>query len=169
MDYLRVHAKTADALRFLELAGSFGSSLDEFGAYLKKNENGTVYDEKAEAVTLMTLHGAKGLEFPVVFITGLEEGIFPCELPLTQKESAAVDPTAPTMSMQEERRLFYVGMTRARSQLVLTSAATRSVFGSFQKRAVSPFITEIPASLCEEITQHRQKRHKSSVKQMKLF
>jgi superfamily I DNA/RNA helicase len=168
MQYLRVNCKTADAKRFLELAGSFGSDLQEFGAYLKKNESATVYDEKAEAVSLMTLHGAKGLEFPVVFITGMEEGIFPCRLLQGEKEDDKNYFTAPT-SVHEERRLFYVGMTRAQHTLILTSAATRPIFGSYQNRPVSQFIAEIPALLYEQIAQKKPRKKKTASKQMKLF
>ena len=168
MEYLRINAKSADAQRFLELAGSFGTDLQGFGAYLKKNETATVYDERAEAVALMTMHGAKGLEFPVVFITGMEEGIFPCELPRTKKDDDSITVAAPT-SILEERRLFYVGMTRARNSLILTSAATRQIFGSYRNRPVSSFIAEIPASLYK-VTEHRKfKKKKTAAKQMKLF
>ncbi|PLX49703.1 MAG: hypothetical protein C0612_07675 [Desulfobulbaceae bacterium] len=168
MEYLRINPKSADAQRFLELAGSFGTDLQGFGAYLKKNETATVYDERAEAVALMTMHGAKGLEFPVVFITGMEEGIFPCELPRTKKDDDSITVAAPT-SILEERRLFYVGMTRARNSLILTSAATRQIFGSYRNRPVSSFIAEIPASLYK-VTEHRKfKKKKTAAKQMKLF
>jgi superfamily I DNA/RNA helicase len=167
MDYLKVNAKNKDAKRFLELAGSFGSDLPGFAAYLHKNEAATVYDEKAEAVSLMTIHGAKGLEFPVVFITGMEEGIFPCRLHGDEKkDDAAIGATA---SIQEERRLFYVGMTRARNSLILTSSVTRPIFGSYQSRPVSRFVNEIPESLYEQIKQDRPMKKKSGAKQMKLF
>jgi DNA helicase-2/ATP-dependent DNA helicase PcrA len=158
MEYLRVKAKSADAKRFLELAGSFGSDLPGFAAHLQRNEAATVYDDQAEAVALMTVHGAKGLEFPVVFITGMEEGIFPCEIP--GMESAEIT---------EERRLFYVGMTRARDSLILSSAASRPIYGRYQSRPVSRFVNEIPASLIEHIRHDMTKRKKTAAKQMKLF
>jgi DNA helicase-2/ATP-dependent DNA helicase PcrA len=167
MDYLRVNAKSEDAIRFLELAGSFGSDLFGFADYLHKNEAATVYEGNAEAVALLTLHGAKGLEFPVVFITGMEEGIFPCRLHGDEKRNAA-DITA-TASIHEERRLFYVGMTRAQDSLILTSSVTRPIFGSYQSRPVSRFVNEIPESLCEQIKQKRPRKKKSGAKQMKLF
>jgi uncharacterized protein (TIGR00375 family) len=158
MEYLRVNAKTADAIRFLDLAGSFGADLQGFAAYLQKNEAATVYDDQAEAVALMTVHGAKGLEFPVVFITGMEEGIFPCELPGME-----------TTEINEERRLFYVGMTRARNCLILSSAATRPIYGSYESRPLSRFVKEIPASLSEHIKHDMSKRKKTGTRQMKLF
>ena len=167
MDYLRVNAKSEDARRFLDLAGSFGSDLPGFAGYIHKNEAATVYDEKAEAVSLMTLHGAKGLEYPVVFITGMEEGIFPCRLHDDEKIKEA-DIMA-TDSIHEERRLFYVGMTRAQDSLILISSVTRPIFGSFQSRPVSRFINEIPESLYERSKQKSTKKKKPGAKQMKLF
>jgi DNA helicase-2/ATP-dependent DNA helicase PcrA len=89
---------------------------------------------------MMTMHSAKGLEFPVVVITGLEEGLFP--------HSRASDDEA---DLEEERRLCYVGITRAQRRLVLTSAARRRVFGDYQSTDVSRFIDEIPAELIEQL------------------
>jgi DNA helicase-2/ATP-dependent DNA helicase PcrA len=91
-------------------------------------------------VLMMTMHSAKGLEFPVVLITGLEEGLFP--------HSRASDDEA---DLEEERRLCYVGITRAQRRLVLTSAARRRVFGDYQSTDPSRFIDEIPAELLEEV------------------
>src|SRR5438876_5502883 len=95
---------------------------------------------KDARVWLMTLHSAKGLEFPVVVIAGLEEGLFP--------HSRSSDDEA---ELEEERRLCYVGMTRARSRLVLTGAARRRVFGEYQSSKPSRFIDEVPAELLERI------------------
>jgi DNA helicase-2/ATP-dependent DNA helicase PcrA len=89
-------------------------------------------------VLLMTLHAAKGLEFPAVIIAGLEEGLFP------HSRSADDDET-----LEEERRLCYVGMTRARRQLVLTSAGRRRVFGEYRATEPSRFLAEIPDSLMQ--------------------
>jgi DNA helicase-2/ATP-dependent DNA helicase PcrA len=101
-------------------------------------------DEEAGArdarVLMMTMHSAKGLEFPVVMMTGLEEGLFP--------HSRSLDDQA---EMEEERRLCYVGITRAERRLVLTSAARRRVFGDYQSREPSRFIEEIPPGLIEEV------------------
>jgi DNA helicase-2/ATP-dependent DNA helicase PcrA len=101
-------------------------------------------DEEAGArdarVLMMTMHSAKGLEFPVVMMTGLEEGLFP--------HSRSLDDQA---EMEEERRLCYVGITRAERRLVLTSASRRRVFGDYQSREPSRFIDEIPPALIEEI------------------
>ncbi len=101
-------------------------------------------DEEAGArdarVFMMTMHSAKGLEFPVVFIAGLEEGLFP--------HSRSSDDEA---ELEEERRLCYVGITRAERRLVLTSAARRRVFGEYQSSEPSRFIEEVPAQLIEEV------------------
>ena len=96
-------------------------------------EQGQQQDPK---VMMMTLHSAKGLEFPTVVLAGLEEGLFP--------HSRSRDDEA---ELEEERRLCYVGITRARKQLVLTSAARRRVFGEYQNTEPSRFIDEIPADL----------------------
>jgi DNA helicase-2/ATP-dependent DNA helicase PcrA len=88
----------------------------------------------------MTLHSAKGLEFPVVILAGLEEGLFPHSRSSDDLEE-----------LEEERRLCYVGMTRARSRLVLTGAARRRIFGEYQSSEPSRFIDEVPAELVERI------------------
>jgi DNA helicase-2/ATP-dependent DNA helicase PcrA len=90
-------------------------------------------------VMMMTLHSAKGLEFPTVVLAGLEEGLFPHS---RSREDEA--------EMEEERRLLYVGITRARKQLVITSAARRRVFGEYQNTEPSRFIEEIPLDLVEQ-------------------
>jgi DNA helicase-2/ATP-dependent DNA helicase PcrA len=94
------------------------------------------YDPSLDRVTLMTLHAAKGLEFPVVFMTGMEEGLFPAERSGGQDEQ-----------IEEERRLCYVGMTRARERLFLTAAGRRRVYGSYQFNPPSRFLAEVPPHL----------------------
>ena len=91
-------------------------------------------------IWLMTLHAAKGLEFPTVVMSGLEEGVFPHSRAFEDEDE-----------MAEERRLCYVGMTRARSQLVLTGAARRRVFGEYQSMEPSRFMDEVPPQLVERI------------------
>jgi DNA helicase-2/ATP-dependent DNA helicase PcrA len=91
-------------------------------------------------VLMMTMHSAKGLEFPVVVISGLEEGLFP--------HSRSTDDET---DLEEERRLCYVGITRAQRRLVLTSAARRRVFGDYQSREPSRFLDEVPPDLVEEV------------------
>jgi DNA helicase-2/ATP-dependent DNA helicase PcrA len=92
-------------------------------------------------VLMMTMHRAKGLEFPVVVMSGLEEGLFP--------HSRSSDDEA---ELEEERRLCYVGITRAQRRLVLTSAARRRVFGDYQSTEPSRFLAEIPSELLEEVS-----------------
>jgi DNA helicase-2/ATP-dependent DNA helicase PcrA len=91
-------------------------------------------------VWMMTLHSAKGLEFPVVILAGLEEGLFPHSRSSDDEEE-----------LEEERRLCYVGMTRARSKLVLTGAARRRIFGEYQNSEASRFIDEVPFELVDRI------------------
>jgi DNA helicase-2/ATP-dependent DNA helicase PcrA len=96
-------------------------------------------DTRAGAVTLSTLHAAKGLEFPVVYVVGLEEGYLP-------HGSSAEDPD----ELEEERRLLYVGMTRAKDELTLTLADRRLVYGRVQYRSPSRFVEELPRESLEE-------------------
>lgn len=100
----------------------------------------TQADEFTEAVQLMTLHSAKGLEFPVVFIAGMEEGLFPHKMSLEEPGR-----------LEEERRLAYVGITRAMQQLYLTCAETRRLYGSETYNKVSRFVREIPSELLQEV------------------
>ena len=98
------------------------------------------YDEEAGSVTLMTLHNAKGLEFPVVFIIGLEDGVFP-------HYRSMGDPA----QLEEERRLMYVGVTRARKRLYLTNAWSRALFGQTSYNPPSRFLSEIPTELVRSL------------------
>src|SRR5438132_475294 len=100
--------------------------------------------ESEKGVTLMTLHAAKGLEFRVVFLTGMEEGI----LPHSQSKDSNED-------LEEERRLCYVGMTRAREQLWCVHCLERRLHGQFREQSPSPFITEIPEGVREEVRMAR--------------
>jgi DNA helicase II / ATP-dependent DNA helicase PcrA len=94
------------------------------------------YDAEQSAVTLMTLHSAKGLEFPVVFMTGMEENVFPHVRSLGDPDQ-----------LDEERRLCYVGITRARERLYLCHAWCRNLFGSTQYNPASRFLAEVPEQL----------------------
>lgn len=96
-------------------------------------------DQSAGAVTLMTLHAAKGLEFPVVFLAGMEESVFP-------HSRALFEPS----EMEEERRLCYVGMTRAREELYLYHASSRMLYGSSQHNPPSRFLSDIDGSLVKQ-------------------
>lgn len=96
------------------------------------------YDEEADSVVMMTMHSAKGLEFPVVFIPGMEEGIFP-------SFSSTLDPE----ELNEERRLAYVGITRAKEKLYLIKCQSRMLFGSTNRNMPSRFVREIPSEIVE--------------------
>jgi DNA helicase-2/ATP-dependent DNA helicase PcrA len=107
-------------------------------------------DPDANAVTLMTMHNAKGLEFPYVFISGLEEGLFPLSRAFDEPDT-----------LEEERRLFYVGITRARRKLVLTHARMRRRAGEMMSCIPSSFLAPIPSSLLEVTTTPEVERMRS--------
>ena len=102
-------------------------------------------DDDSTSVVLMTLHSAKGLEFPVVFLIGLEDGVFPHLRSLTEPDQ-----------LEEERRLAYVGITRARRRLYLTNAWSRTLFGGTQYNPPSRFLDEIPKDLVRDVEGHRR-------------
>jgi DNA helicase-2/ATP-dependent DNA helicase PcrA len=116
---------------------SLGGFVDRLSLLSEVDEEAGTRDAR---VWLMTMHAAKGLEFPTVVIAGLEEGLFPHSRSNEDEEE-----------VEEERRLCYVGMTRAQSQLVLTGAARRRVFGEYQSTEPSRFLDEIPSALVERI------------------
>ncbi len=105
-----------------------------------------VMDDDARAVTLMTLHSAKGLEFPVVFIMGMEEGIFPHSRSMWDAGE-----------LEEERRLCYVGMTRAQRHLYLVCARSRRIFGQTMNAVPSRFLDEVPEHLVEDLNERYDK------------
>ena len=110
-------------------------------------------DESGNQVMLMTLHSAKGLEFPIVYMTGLEDGLFPSYMTIVSD-----DPT----DIEEERRLCYVGITRAKKELTISSAKQRMVRGETQMNKVSRFVNEIPKELLE-ITNQATGYNKSKI------
>ena len=114
------------------------NSLSEFLEGITLSSDLDNVEETEDVVTLMTLHSAKGLEFPVVFLIGMEEGIFP-------GYKSVSEPT----ELEEERRLCYVGITRAKQQLFLTCSKQRTIFGSTSYNPVSRFLKEIPEELLE--------------------
>jgi ATP-dependent DNA helicase UvrD/PcrA len=120
-----------------EPEASLGGFVDRLSLLSEADEESGSRDAR---VWLMTMHAAKGLEFPVVIIAGMEEGLFPHSRSSEDDEE-----------IEEERRLCYVGMTRAQTLLVLTSAARRRVFGDYQSTEPSRFLDEIPAELVERI------------------
>lgn len=106
------------------------------------------YDADADAVVLMTMHAAKGLEFPVVLLPGFEDGIFP-------GYQTMFDPT----EMEEDRRLCYVAITRAREELFITHANSRMLYGRTTRNPASRFIQDIPADLTKEVNRSRETAH----------
>jgi DNA helicase-2/ATP-dependent DNA helicase PcrA len=114
------------------------STLEAFLQHLALVTDVDTWEDRADRVTLMTLHSAKGLEFPVVVLAGLEEGLFPHVRSI--EEEAGIE---------EERRLCYVGMTRAKRRLILTHARQRAAFGTARPSLPSRFLAEIPDPLLE--------------------
>ncbi len=115
------------------------------------------YEATGDAVTMMTLHAAKGLEFPVVFMVGMEEGVFP-------HGRALMDPG----EMEEERRLAYVGMTRAQERLYLTHAKQRMLYGQTNSMSVSPFVKEIPQELICDLGEQQQRQLEAAHERLRL-
>ncbi len=137
-----INELSSNLIRYQEEAGetaSLAGFLEEV-ALLTDIDN---RNESADAVVMMTLHSAKGLEFPVVFMPGIEEGIFPGFQAITDHAE-----------MEEERRLAYVGITRARELLYLVNASQRLIYGSTQRNKLSRFVEEIPDELLNR-TQNR--------------
>lgn len=128
-----------------------GETLDQFLDHAALVSDADAYDERAQ-ITLMTLHAAKGLEFPLVFLCGLEEGLFPHSRTFLQPDD-----------IEEERRLCYVGMTRAMDTLVLTRAVYRRRYGTDLPEASIPsrFLEEVPQELMEELGTSRHSRNHS--------
>ena len=132
-----------NAARQFSYESSADDNLSELDAFLANAalEAGEAQGDKFEdCVQLMTLHSAKGLEFPLVFMTGMEEGLFPSQ--------RSVDDVA---KLEEERRLAYVGITRAMKQLYITYAESRRLHGQENYPMPSRFIREIPAELMQEV------------------
>ncbi|HET7207065.1 MAG TPA: UvrD-helicase domain-containing protein [Terriglobales bacterium] len=125
-----------------------GETLDQFLDHAALVSDADAYDEHAQ-ITLMTLHAAKGLEFPLVFLCGLEEGLFPHSRTFLQPDD-----------IEEERRLCYVGMTRAMDTLILTRAVYRRRYGTDLPEASVPsrFLEEVPEHLLEQLGDARRRR-----------
>ncbi|MFQ5633297.1 MAG: 3'-5' exonuclease, partial [bacterium] len=157
---LSANEKLADALQRLVRIARLCSGLREFTDALYLQRAADALDSRAERVSLMTMHAAKGLEFPVVFVVGCEKNLIPLQL-----EGYTSDPA-------EERRLFYVGMTRAKEQLYLLRAKQRTLFGKTRETVASPFLDDIEEALksYDLASGHKPKRSKKKpVNQMDLF
>lgn len=156
---LSLNEKSTERIeRLRRRAVPFENDLGRFLETLALQKETDLYDPRADRVTLMTLHAAKGLEFPVVFIVGCEEGL----LPYQHGED--------TPDLEEERRLFYVGMTRAQQRLILTYAKTRFLFGQKYQNEPSPFLNDIENMLKEikEMAARKVAQKKETV-QLRLF
>ncbi len=160
---LRQHLKEDGAMdddlrHLLDAADRFGHRTDAMFAHLALESDTDLYDSKTEKVALMTLHAAKGLEFPVVFIAGCENEY----LPYYRSDRASVN-------VEEERRLFYVGMTRAQDQLYLSWAQTRQMYGKKSIRVLSPFVQDIEARLKTQAETGTKRTRPGGQTQLALF
>lgn len=151
--------ETKDMLKFLiDYCVRFDFSTLEFLRNAALQTDTDTYNPQSESVALMTIHSAKGLEFPVVFVAGCEEGLLPF-----QPSNADVS------DIEEERRLFYVAMTRAKEQLYITFAKRRKRFGKVEKRSMSPFVRKIEENLLTHEAMIPENKSKKSQLQLKLF
>jgi DNA helicase-2/ATP-dependent DNA helicase PcrA len=153
------HTREAFA-RLLEYAGRFNGSTADFLAATALHTDTDTYAPQIERVSLMTMHASKGLEFPVIFIVGCEESLIPHRQPDSEEND-----------IREERRLFYVAMTRAMERLYLSRAQKRSLYGRQVDRSMSSFVADIEKQL--KIDESPRLKNKNSVKpqpiQLKLF
>jgi len=145
----------------IRLSEDFSDNAVEFLANAALYTDTDAYLPLAEKVALITMHAAKGLEFPVVFIAGCEDDL----IPLKREGSKQDEP----IDKAEERRLFYVAMTRAMERLYLTRAKKRSVYGKLLDRSVSPFVADIESRLKKDESPQIKKKKTSEPKQLKLF
>ncbi len=138
-------SRLQNAYELISVAGKYdrlppGESLTIFLEEISLIADIDKLDEQENSVTLMTIHSAKGLEFPVVFLVGLEDGIFPHSRSLLEKSE-----------MEEERRLMYVAITRAKDKLYLLNAQNRMLYGESQSNPPSQFLKDIPEEVLEEL------------------
>jgi uncharacterized protein (TIGR00375 family) len=139
------------------LARICGNDRSRFTDALALATDSDFFDPRAERVSLLTLHAAKGLEFSVVFIVGLEDGLMPLSWGETDDDT-----------VREERRLFYVGMTRAKDRLILSRALKRHWRGRVRAQTISPFLADIEAELIKH-EQMQARRRKPDDRQLKLL
>jgi DNA helicase-2/ATP-dependent DNA helicase PcrA len=143
--------------RLTALAGSCGNDRSRLKDAAALTSDAEFWDARGDRVSLLTLHAAKGLEFAVVFIVGLEDGLLPLRWDEADEEEIA-----------EERRLFYVGMTRAKDRLILSHARQRLWRGGVRMREPSPFLRDIEAELVKHQPGHLP-RAKAQGRQLKLL
>jgi uncharacterized protein (TIGR00375 family) len=154
--------RSKDAFKILtKWAAQFGRQTDDFITALALHTDTDAWAGRVEKVSLMTMHAAKGLEFPVVFISGCEQGYVPFQPPSEELREQDIG---------EERRLFYVAMTRAMERLYLTHAKKRRIYGQLESRHQSPFVADIATRLKrDEICGLKKKKKKTDQKQRSLF
>ncbi|RPJ73033.1 MAG: ATP-dependent helicase, partial [Desulfobacteraceae bacterium] len=147
-----------DALeRLLLLVAGMDDRPSGFWGALTLQVDTDTFHPRAEKVALMTMHASKGLEFPLVFIAGCEEGL----IPFRRREETPAEG-------EEERRLFYVAMTRAKERLFLTWSRRRKIFGKAEERRPSPYISDIEQRLIKEESERGRRRRKGT-DQLQLF
>ena len=155
----RTGDETRAALELLQpIARECGDDLDRFLSTLALETQVDTWDPRADRISLLTLHAAKGLEFSAVFIVGCEDGI----LPLTWGKAGAAD-------LEEERRLFYVGVTRAKTKLYLCHAQKRRWRGTVQAMSPSPYLADIEEQLLDRRRSQLSARGKKKADQLELF
>lgn len=153
------NATTKDAIEsVLNKSVSFGDNADRFFSHIALLNDTDIYEPMSEKVTLMTFHAAKGLEFPIVFITGCEQNI----IPFKRLADDGYD-------FEEEKRLFYVAMTRAKDLLYLTYAKKRLIYGKVMQQTVSPFVNDIEKRLKNYGIINKKKPKKKKDMQLTLF
>jgi DNA helicase-2/ATP-dependent DNA helicase PcrA len=144
--------------RLIDISKTFDFNTSGFVTTIALNTDTDSYEHDTEKVSLMTMHTAKGLEFPIVFLVGCENGYLPFQ-------GLGLEMT----DVDEERRLFYVSMTRARERLYLTFAGKRKLYGKTNARIMSPFIGEIENRLKMQDKSNPGKKRKNGATQLKLF
>jgi DNA helicase II / ATP-dependent DNA helicase PcrA len=141
----------------MPLAQRCGDDMEQFLAEIATGAEVDALDPRAEAVTLLTLHAAKGLEFPVVFLVGCEDGLLPLRLPGARRDHGGASAGEPETTA-EERRLFFVGLTRARDRLYLSHTRRRYRYGNEREMAPSPFLAAIDPALLERVGDQGRRR-----------
>jgi DNA helicase-2/ATP-dependent DNA helicase PcrA len=142
-DAILNNSKSSDAFNnLINIAGIYGDKLTELFEMIALNKDSDTYDYEVQKVSLMTMHASKGLEFPVIFISGCEKGLIPYKKPGMVNGSQVAG-----CNINEERRLFYVAMTRAKENLFITHAKRRNLFGKQEEMAISPFVEDIEKKL----------------------
>jgi superfamily I DNA/RNA helicase len=157
-------AALAEAIRWLTALAGTGDEA-RFQEQVALSKESDFFDARAERVSLLTIHAAKGLEFPVVFVVGMEDGLVPFSW--SGLGGAAEDEAAGSQAAAEERRLFYVAMTRAKDRLFLSRAIERSWRGQIRSLPPSPFLGDIPRALIDE--QRPPRKPRPEARQYSLF